>query len=251
MLFNRLIPILLLSKGGLYKTQRYKNPSYVGDPINAVKIFNEKKVDEISIIDIDATLNNYRPNLSILEDIVSESFMPLSYGGGIKDLGLAKEIFALGIEKIVMNSLIRSNPLEVKKMTNFFGSQSVVASIDIKKDFFGSYHIWDYSSRRSISNSIPDEINRVADLGVGEILLSYVDKEGLMKGPDKIIEKHLTKDLKIPIIYNGGISSINDCKEIFSLGVDAVAAGAFFVYKGPHRAVLISYPEDQGIRIKP
>lgn len=241
MLSFRLIPIILIEEGRMVKTTKFKNPKYIGDPINAVRIFNEKLVDEIFLVDMSVSNINSNPNFNVIENIASECFMPLSYSGGIKSFDHVKTIFSLGVEKISFQSIVFQNNDVIKKTISSYGSQSVVVSLDVKKDWFGNYKLFDHLKNKSRSGNLFEHIKEISALGVGEIIINCVDKDGTLTGPDLNLVNNISKLVDIPLIYNGGISSVSDIKNVFNFGV-SVLAGAFFVYHGPHRAVLITYP---------
>lgn len=240
----RIIPCLTMQHLDLVKTVGFKTPRYLGDPINNLKIFNNKCVDEMCILDITATKEHRDPDIEYLFEMASEAFMPLGYGGGIKYLEQAKEIFRIGFEKVILNSLLIDNPDEVRKIVEFAGSQSVVASIDYKRDFFGRPSVIIHGGVDKTGFSIDGAINHAVDCGVGEILLTSIDHDGKMKGYD-IGVIQVIKNVNIPIILNGGAGSIYDIKDAFDAGADAVAASSFFVYYGANKAVLINTPAEQ------
>lgn len=242
----RVIPTLLISNKKLVKTVNFKNPSYVGDPINAVKIFNEKEVDEVAIIDISATKNNKEPNYNLISDIAGEAFMPLSYGGGISKVEYAKKIIQCGVEKLIINNASQKNFEFIKNLKSELGSQSIVISIDIKKNWLGRYKIYSYLRNRSLNFDIIDFVTCLEKSGAGEILLNYVDKEGTFLGYDVKHCAKITNKLDIPVILSGGCSSLNDMYRAIKVGnASAVAAGSYFVYQLPHKAVMINYPEQK------
>jgi cyclase len=239
----RVIPVLLLHKQGLIKSEKFKNYRYVGDPINAVKIFNEKEVDELAIIDIDATKEKRKPDLQKIKEIASEAFMPLSYAGGITSVDEVKEILFNGIEKVIINKAALTNPDLIKRIADRFGSQSVVVSIDVKKNMWGKYKVYSDNGRTNTNLDPVEFAKQVAAAGAGEILLNSIDRDGTYQGYDIEILKKVTSAVNIPVIACGGAGAISD----FSLAVkegqaSAVAAGSFFVFQRPHNAVLISYP---------
>lgn len=243
MLINRVIPILLLDDGRLVKTTKFKNPKYVGDPINAIRIFNDKEVDELVLLDIRASKKNIEPDYKMIERVAGECFMPLSYGGGIKTIDQAKKIFSLGVEKVSIHTSLMENFDLLKEVSDRFGSSSVIASIDIKKNFFGKTMVFN-SSRKKIENkSWEEHFKKCIKYGAGEILLNSVDHDGLRKGTYIEAIRAASKITTVPLIAAGGIGSLNDIKETIVAGADAVGAGAFFVYQGPHKAVLITYPK--------
>jgi cyclase len=240
---KRVIPALLISSGRLVKTRKFKDSKYIGDPINAIRIFNEKEVDELILLDISASKNNIEPDYKLLEMCAGECFMPLCYGGGIKTLDQASKIFNLGIEKICINSAVIEDFSIVSSISNKYGNQAIVASIDIKKNFFGQKQIYSSKSKTFYKNiKLNDYLRSLEDSGVGEILLNSVDNDGMLCGLDLNIINEVSMKIKIPLIALGGVSSIIDINDGFNAGASAVAAGSFFVLSGPHRAVLISYP---------
>jgi cyclase len=237
MLQNRLIPCLLINNERLVKTIKFQKPSYVGDPLNAIRIFNEKEVDEILIFDIGVTKSNKEPDFKYIEKLASECFMPLCYGGGISNLEQVKKLVSIGVEKVSLNTAILNNYDLIYNTSKLFGSQNVVASIDINNNIFNKYYIFN-KKKLDINNHIQNIINS----GAGEILINCVHKDGTMSGPDLKLLTYLSKEINIPIIYQGGISSLDDIYKVFNYGINAVSAGSFFIYHGKHRAVLISYP---------
>lgn len=240
----RIIPCLTMQHLDLVKTINFKNPMYIGDPVNSVRIFNNKEVDEICILDITATKENREPDFNYLHEIASEAFMPLGYGGGIKTLNQAKEIFRIGFEKIIVNSLLFDNPDEVKKIIEFAGSQSVVASIDYKKDFLGNISVFTHDGRDKVKMSLVETVNYAVDVGVGEIFLTSINHEGKMNGYDLAVMKSMNS-IDIPIILNGGAGKLEDINEALISGADAVAVSSFFVYYGENKAVLINTPNEE------
>lgn len=245
MLRNRIIPILLLHNNGLYKTQNFnlKSATYIGDPVNAIKIFNEKEVDELVILDVDCSKKNTSPNLELIQKMVSECFMPISYGGGVKSVQQAKNIINLGVEKIVLNSALITNPDIIYELSSSFGSQSIVASIDVKKSFFGGYNVFDSSQNRTTKIDILNHIENLQFKGVGEILITSVDTEGTLKGYDWGLMQHLKGKIKVPYVINGGASKIEDFRRGYlEYNCNSFAASSFFLFKGPLKGILITYP---------
>ena len=242
MLGHRVIPALLLREDGLVKTQRFNNSKYVGDPINAIRIFNEKEVDEIVVIDIDATRLKRPPNYTLIEEFAAECFMPLGYGGGINTVEQAKNLFSLGVEKIILQSAAFDNPKFITELASRFGSQSIVISIDVKRDWLGRIRLWSSSSRRKISADWLAVMKELASAGAGEILLNSVDRDGMQNGYDLDVIKSAASVLDIPLVALGGAGKMEHLLEAVQAGASAVAAGSLFVLQGPHRAVLISYP---------
>lgn len=249
MLQKRVIPCLLLHKGGLYKTEKFKKPTYIGDPINAIKIFNEKEVDELMFLDIDASVENKEPNYKMIEDIASECFMPLCYGGGIKSTEQMKRIYALGVEKISISSQAIINPNLIKEAASLFGNQSVIVIVDIKKDFWGNKKVFINNGKKNTKLNPIYFIKQVESLGAGEIVVNSCDNDGVMKGYDCELLKEIKENTKVPIIALGGAGNLNHIKDVFENSkVDAVACGSMFVYQGPLKGVLISYPSYQKIQ---
>jgi cyclase len=243
MLKNRVIPALLLKNGGLVKTTKFKDPKYVGDPINAIKIFNEKQVDELMVLDITASKEGREPNYSLIEQFAGECFMPLAYGGGIRTFEQAKRLFASGVEKICLQTAALENPGLVTELADRFGSQSVMVSLDIKKNWLGNPQVFSASREKTLSTNWLDLLHQLIKAGAGEVLLNAVDKDGTLSGPDLDLIQKASKAIEVPLIAVGGISSLDDIKAAVNVGASGVAAGAFFVYYGPHRAVLITYPK--------
>lgn len=237
----RAIPVLLINNQDLVKSVKFKNYKYVGDPINAVKIFNEKEVDEICILDITAYKSNKGPNLKQIGEIVSEAFMPLSYGGGIRSVEDAKRLFYIGIEKIIINKEFHEQPELVTEISKIFGIQSVAVSIDYKKNIFGKSSVYIENGKKSIGKT-PLEIAILAErYGAGEIILNNIDRDGTYTGYDLITLKEIVSNVKIPIVILGGASNIDDFKNAIKVGASAVGAGSMFVFQRPNQAVLISY----------
>lgn len=243
MLKTRVIPCLLLSKGGLVKTVKFSKPKYIGDPINAVRIFNDKEVDELVFLDIDATANNLSPNFELLERISSEAFMPFSYGGGIKSLDHAKKIFALGVEKVIVNSAAIENNNLISDIAKMAGSSSTVVSIDVYQNLFGNYIIKSRSGNRKSKLNLNDYVKTAEDFGAGEILLNSINRDGLMDGYDLNSLKLVANTVNIPVVPLGGAGGLADMRDAVNCGASAVAAGSFFVFHGIHRSVLITYPK--------
>ena len=241
MLRTRVIPVLLLKEGGLYKGKKFKNHKYVGDPINTVKIFNEKQVDELVLLDIEASKNNKDINLELIEWIASEAFMPIAYGGGIKCLEDAKVIFSLGIEKVILNTYALSNPALVVSLVENFGSQSVVFSLDTQPSFLQKANVYTKSGSKKIKGSPKEIALTMQELGVGEIILNSIHLEGTKGGYDLKLISKLSKSLNIPLIALGGAGNRNHMMEAKKVGAHGLAAGTMFVFQGPLDGVLIKY----------
>lgn len=248
MLRRRVIPILLLSNGGLYKTEKFKNPKYVGDPINAVKIFNDKEVDELVFLDINASRKNEVPNLKVIEEIASECFMPLCYGGGVTSLDMIKSILKIGVEKVSLNTVAVKNPEIIKQASTYFGTSTIVVSIDVKKNIFGNYNVYIGGGEEKTSLNPVQWAKQVEGLGAGEIIINSIDKDGTLQGYDHDLIKSVALSVDIPVVAAGGASGLKDFnKAIKESFASAVAAGAFFVFQGKHKAVLITYPSQEEI----
>ena len=245
MLKHRVIPALLLRNSGLVKTTKFKSPKYVGDPINAIRIFNEKEVDELMVLDITATKERREPNYKLIEEFAGECFMPLTYGGGVRSIEQATRIFSLGVEKICLQTAALQNPTLVTELAQRFGCQSVVVSIDLKRNWFGKSQLYLASEGKTCSAPWMEVMMGMVIAGAGEVLLNAVDKDGTLSGPDLGIIREAGLALSVPLIAMGGVASLSDIKAVVEAGASAVAAGAYFVYQGPHRAVLITYPRYQ------
>jgi cyclase len=243
----RLIPVLLLKGKGLVKTTGFKNSIYLGDPINAVRIFNEKEVDELVLCDIEASKLLREPNYAWVKNIVSECFMPVAYGGGICNLEQIKKIFDLGVEKIILNTSAFNLDL-VTKAAIIYGNQSIVASIDAKKSFFGGYNI--YSKSGTIKHKIAPDVfaRQLVNAGIGEIIIQSIDNEGSMLGFDLELTKLVANSVNVPVVASGGAGNMQNFSDVLEKGnASSAAAGSFFVFKGKHRAVLINYPNQSEI----
>lgn len=243
MFATRIIPCLLLRNGGLYKTEKFSKPKYVGDPINAIRIFNEKEVDELLVLDITASREGKEPNYDLIEEFASECFMPLAYGGGITKMEQARRLFASGVEKICIQSSALDNPSLVTQLASQFGSQSVMVSVDVKKNWVGQYKLYSSKDQGTVSIDWLEFIKKMIEAGAGEILLNAVDRDGTMAGMDLTMIEKANAVTTVPMIATGGVGSLKDIQEGIAHGADAISAGAFFVFQGPHKAVLISYPK--------
>ena len=247
MLTTRVIPCLLLRNLGLVKTINFDKPKYVGDPINAVKIFNDKYVDELIFLDISATSAERKPDFDLLSRIASEAFMPFSYGGGIRTIEDAANLFRIGAEKISINSYAVENPEFIRKVSSKFGSQSVIVSIDVKKITGNRYEVFIKNGKKGAGIDPISFAVKMERLGAGEIFLNSIDKDGTMTGYDTEIIKEVSKAVGIPVIACGGAGKLRDFSAAVNAGASAVSAGSFFVFIGPHRAVLINYPDPADI----
>lgn len=248
MLINRLIPILLLKDQGLYKTVKFKKPTYVGDPRNAVKIFNEKQVDELCLLDITASRDSKEPDFEFIGELTNECFMPIAYGGGITTMDHVQKLFSLGVEKVVLNSILYSNPELVRQASQLFGNQSIVASVDVKRSLFKKLEVRSHGGTKKENVDLVDFLNHLVELGVGEIIINAIDKDGTMSGMDSDLISLIGKELNVPVVACGGVGSLEDIRQGIARGASAVGAGSFFVFHGKHRAVLITYPSRKEIR---
>lgn len=243
MLRSRIIPCLLIKDDYLVKTVNFTNEKYVGDPLNAVKIFNEKFVDELMIIDISASSSGKKPNLNLISKLANESRMPLSYGGGVQCAKEAKEIIGLGVEKICMSSSIINNPNLCIEVSESIGSQSLVAVLDVKKNFLKRYQVVTNRSKTKHNLDINFLINAFQKNGIGELVINSVDNDGLMQGYDLDLIQKVHSQVSVPLTVLGGAGSLNDMKELINrFGIIGCAAGSLFVFKGKYKAVLINYP---------
>lgn len=243
MLKHRVIPCLLLSHSGLVKTRQFSEPTYVGDPINVIRIFNEKEVDELMVLDIDASKENREPDYSLIEQFAGECFMPLCYGGGISKFEHARQLFSLGVEKVCLQSAILDSPALITEIASHYGKQSVVVSADAKNGLLGEHKLYSSSSGKTLGLPLIDYLNRSVEAGAGEVLLNSVDRDGMMEGMDLELIREVASSLLVPLIAVGGAGSLMDMKMAVDAGASAVAAGAFFVFHGHYRAVLITYPQ--------
>ena len=248
MLNPRVIPSLLLSKGGLVKTLRFAAPKYVGDPINAVRIFNDKEVDELMVLDIDATRERRGPDFELIEQLAGECFMPLCYGGGIRSFDDARTLFGLGVEKVAIQSAFLEDPSILRRIASHAGEQAVVASIDVEKTWFGKYKARAGAGVSPRSSDWRLLLREAVANGAGEVLLTSVERDGTMKGMDLPLIEEASRSIEVPLIAAGGAGSLADISAAVGAGANAVAAGAFFVFHGPHRAVLITYPRYEELK---
>lgn len=243
MLRPRILPSLLIHENGLVKTVNFKNPKYVGDPINAVKIFNEKEVDELAVFDIDATVLGKEPNYSLIERLASQSMMPLCYGGGVKTVEQAQRIFSLGIEKIALSSAVLQNPVLITEISDRVGAQSVIVVLDVKKKLLGGYEVYTHNGKKATGINPFKFVEEAQKLGAGEIVINSIDKDGVMKGYDLDLIAKVREKISLPMTVLGGAGSLDDIEKVINQhGVIGVAAGSLFVFKGPYKAVLINYP---------
>jgi imidazole glycerol-phosphate synthase subunit HisF len=242
----RIIPILLLKGTGLYKTLKFKEPKYIGDPLNAVKIFNDKEVDELIILDITASLENKKPNYELLYQMAGECFMPLGYGGAVSTIEEIRKLISMGIEKVSINS----NAVDlnfIREAADVFGSSTIVVSMDVKKNFWGKYEVYTKSGTNNTKREAAKFAVEINKAGAGELLVNSIDRDGVMQGYDLDLIKSISGEIDIPLIACGGAGELVHFKQAVDSGASAVAAGSMFVFHGKHRAVLISYPEQSEI----
>ena len=243
MLRPRIIPCLLVRDKGLVKTVGFSDPKYVGDPINAVKIFNEKSVDELIVLDIDATVRVHEPDYRMIENFAAESCMPLCYGGGVKTARQAKTIIGLGVEKVAISSAAIGDPGLISQVADAVGSQSAVIVLDVKARRGGGYEVWTHNGRVNTGRSPREVATELERIGVGEIVLNSIDNDGRMKGYDLAMVEQVWDVINVPLTVLGGAGSLEDIGELIRrFGVIGAAAGSMFVFKGIYRAVLINYP---------
>jgi cyclase len=244
----RVIPCLLLTDGGLYKTMRFERPSYVGDPVNAIRIFNEKEVDELMVLDISASKRGTGPDFGMVEQIAGECFMPLCYGGGVRSVEDARRLFALGVEKVCLQEAALTDPAIIAGIAGRFGSQSVMVSCDVRRGWLGARRMRAASSGKDSRHDWKQFIVNAAGAGAGEILLTAVDRDGTMTGMDLDLIREGAAAVPVPLVAAGGVGSLADIRAAADAGASAVGVGAFFVYHGPRRAVLITYPRPAELR---
>ena len=244
MLRPRVIPCLLVHEGGLVKTVGFKAPKYVGDPINAVKIFNEKEADELVVLDIDATVNGAEPDYKMIANLAAECRMPLCYGGGVRSAAQAKKIIGLGVEKVALSAAAIENPGLIKQIGDEIGRQSVVVVLDVKKRMLSKeYDVFIHNGKKNTKRSVLEVATQVEELGVGEIVINSIDNDGQMKGYDLALAKKIRGVVTIPITFLGGAGSLDDIGALIrTCGVVGASAGSLFVFKGIYKAVLINYP---------
>ncbi|MGX5820034.1 AglZ/HisF2 family acetamidino modification protein [Chitinophaga lutea] len=243
MVQKRVIPVLLLQKGGFVKTKQFRDPVYLGDPINIVKIFNEKEVDEIIIVDINATREKKEPDFEHIGEIVSEAFMPLCFGGGITRLDQVERLFKLGVEKVAVNTSAFKNPDMIRSAVSIAGAQSIVGAMDVKKNIWGKYGVYVACGAESTKYDPISYARYLEDLGVGEIFINNISLDGGMQGYDLQMIKAIGSAVKVPIIACGGAGELTHIIDLLKVEqVSAAAAGSYFVFQGRHKAVLITYP---------
>jgi imidazole glycerol-phosphate synthase subunit HisF len=239
----RVIPVILLQDRKLVKTRKFGAPRYVGDPLNALRIFNEKEVDELVILDISASLKQ-GPDFGYISNLVSECFMPIAYGGGIRTFDQAQRLFSIGVEKVVLGAAAFETPKIVTEISKLYGAQSAVVCIDVKKTFFHGDQIFIRNARSRAGSNPLSFAMKMESAGAGEIILQSIDRDGTGEGYDLNLIRQISEKVNIPVIALGGAGKFDDFKLAIQKGkASAVGAGSLFVFHGPHRAVLISYPE--------
>ena len=244
MLRPRIIPCLLIHRGGLVKTIRFAQPKYVGDPLNAVRIFNEKEVDELIVADIDASTLGCEPNYALIASLASECRMPLCYSGGVKSSEQVERIIGLGVEKVAISSAAIQTPQLISDAASRVGRQSIVVVMDVKKSrFFRNYEVFIHNGKRGTGLNPVDFARQAEILGAGEILVNSIDNDGAMSGYDHVLIEQVREAVKLPLSVLGGGGSITDIQDLVRRhGIIGAAAGSLFVFKGKYRAVLIQYP---------
>ncbi len=249
MIRPRVIPALLLQGQGLVKTVKFKDPTYLGDPINIVRIFNDKEVDELVFLDITATKEDRPPSFEMLANITSECFMPLGYGGGIRSMSDVQKLLGIGIEKVILNTSAVEDPALVRSAADFAGSSSVVISMDVKKNFLGKYEIHTQSGKKSTGLDPVRYAVEMEKQGAGELFINSIDRDGTMQGYDLDLIKRVADAVSIPVVACGGAGRLQDLADAINIGgASAAAAGSLFVFQGPLRGVLISYPSQDDLK---
>lgn len=249
MLIPRAIPCLLLSGAGLVKTVRFRKPTYLGDPINIARLFNDKEVDELILLDIQATQAGRGPALDVVASLASECFMPLCYGGGVRTLEEMRALYAVGVEKVAINTRAAEDPPFVRAAADAFGSQGVVVAIDVGRGWLGGRRVLVRGGRKPTGLDPAQHARRMEEMGAGEILLTSVDRDGTLAGYDLELVKEVVGAVSIPVVACGGAGSIADLGAVVrEAGAAAAAAGSLFVFSGPNRAVLVSYPSPEQLR---
>lgn len=245
----RVIPTLLLRKQGLVKSRNFKKYRYIGDPMNAVKIFNDLKADELIFLDIEASKERRLISIDFVRDVGEEANMPFSVGGGIRELGQIRSIIAVGAERVVLNTIAVERPEFVSSAAKEFGASTIAVCIDVKKKFFGGPRVWSLSGKKSSKYSPLDFAQLMQDMGAGEIVVQSIERDGMMDGYDLELTSRISRAVTIPVIALGGAGKLEHLKDGFTRGhASGLAAGSMFVYHGPRRGVLINYPEKSEIR---
>lgn len=241
-MLKRVIPVLLLSGKQLVKTREFQNPTYVGDPLNAVKLFSEKEADELIVLDIDASREARDPHFDLIQAMAEEAHMPFSYGGGITSLAQIEKILRQGTEKIVFNTAAHKNPTLIKQAVQEFGASTISLCINVKKGLLGRYSIYDYLKKGRKKKDFQTQLQEIVSWGCGEHIIQSVERDGTSKGYDTHLIKTVRPFFTTPVVALGGAKDLSDMKDVLRSGADAVAAGSLFVFYGKYRAVLITYP---------
>lgn len=243
---SRVIPALLIDGNGLVKTRKFKDPTYIGDPVNAMRIFSDKEADEIAVFDIRAARAADEPNYELLAEMAGEAFMPMSYGGGVRSIEQVRRLIRSGIEKVVINSAAVTSTDVIRAAADVFGSQAIVGALDVRKSLLGGYRLMSHSATREVGTPLLEHVDRLVEAGVGEILVNSIDRDGEMGGYDLDLIRRVASRVTVPVIACGGAGTFAHLEAaVKEAGASAVAAGSMFVYHGKHRAVLISYPSAQ------
>jgi cyclase len=246
MLRPRIIPCLLVHNKGLVKTVNFKSPKYVGDPINAVRIFNERQVDELTVLDIDATTEGREPDYKMIENLASECRMPLCYGGGVTTPEQAQRIFSLGVEKIAFSASVIKNPELISRIAERVGSQSVVVVLDVKRKLLGGYEVYTHNGKNATGINPIEFAKKLQELGAGEIVINSIDNDGLMKGYDINLVEKIRDVTSLPLTVLGGAGNLDHIALLINkFGIIGASAGSLFVFKGVYKAVLINYPDTE------
>ena len=249
MIKPRVIPALLLKGQGLVKTVKFKEPNYLGDPINIVRIFNDKEVDELVLLDITATPEKRGPQFDLLKNIASEAFIPLAYGGGIRSMDDVRKLLSIGIEKLIMNTSAVETPLLVREVADHAGSQAAVVSMDVKKGLLGTYEVITHCGQKKTGLDPVKHAVEMERMGVGEILINSIDRDGTMQGYDLDLVRKVADAVSVPVVACGGAGNLSHVSEVIKQGhASAAAAGSIFVFQGPLRGVLISYPTPKELK---
>ena len=245
---TRVIPVLLIHKGAVYKSTKFSKLNYIGDPKNAIRLFNDLEVDEITVLDIDASKEGKSPNLDLIKELTSEAFMPFSYGGGISSVNDVKNILKCGVEKVILNHHMHKNIKTLKLISDEIGVSGVIAALDYRKKIGNRYFIYDHVSKKNIKINIFDYIQQMQENGAGEILLNCVNNDGIMKGLDIDTIKKINNICEVPLIICGGAGTLSDLEAAQNAGASAIAAGSMFVYFGKQKGILINYPKESTLR---
>ena len=249
MIKPRVIPALLLKGQGLVKTVKFKEPKYLGDPINIVRIFNDKEVDELVLLDITATPEKRGPQFDLLKNIASEAFIPLAYGGGIRSMDDVRKLLSIGIEKLIMNTSAVETPSLVREVADHAGSQAAVVSMDVKKGLLGKYEVLTHCGQKKTGLDPVKHAVEMERMGVGEILINSIDRDGTMQGYDLDLVRKVADAVSVPVVACGGAGNLSHVSEVIKQGhASAAAAGSIFVFQGPLRGVLISYPTPKELK---